>query len=862
MIKNKHYLQITVTLIVGVLFAILLFFSLEKWEKSGDTLTFQHNAQGAVHAVEKQLADLTQGIYSFADFLELIEPISEAKFQQYAARYLSRNSQVELTSWHPYIQAHQRELFEKEQLAGNYILRWQSEGVLGRDIDRGFYFPSLYQASWYNLSKFKGYNLTSDVKFQDDVKKALASAQIVSSNVTSLAGIKPDLIGMLLIVPVYDENARAGVLIQAIDIKAISQLVSNEAKSAGLDVWVYEQEVPEAALPLFAITADDHQQDMIEQAVVEQHPLMWRGEMQVVDKQWRVVIAPSEHQGFEPYKSVAWMGFVFVLVVWAGFCFFWLKRYHYTKELLSSANQHEVANEHLANEIVERLKIEESLVKFAHAFQLSADGINLIDMDGNYTYCNAASENLYGYRSEQMSILHFLDINQDPEVQNLDLLSFVEKQGSWLGQLSQTRADGTIFFASVSLSLIKDDSHKAIGFLEITRDITENTLLQTELQQSRKMEALGTLAGGIAHDFNNILASILGNTEMMVITKVDPVKAENYIANIQESCNRAANLVKQIMTFSRMDSLKLVPIDLINTVKDALNIIRVSIPSSISIVTSIDSHCPPIKGDATQIHQIVMNLCNNAAQAIGDEAGTIAIDLHPVKTMSIDKQHVSIEQVQLTITDTGQGISKEHLERIFDPFYTTKRLGEGTGLGLSVVKSIIESHGGEIQVRSEEQQGASFIIVFPTCEVHTEAIPIEPKIEEVFEHQDIEANQSKHVLIAEDEKHISKLYQEFLQDYGYQTTVCSDGAEALKAFNDPNNSFDLVLTDQAMPHVTGKELSILMLQKQPDLPIIMCTGYSEVISEEVAKDIGIKHYLLKPASLSKLMAMINDLLKD
>lgn len=869
MFKNKNYWLISFIFTIGITFSLVLYFTLDKWERVDRQHAFQTQAQTITYSIETELKHFTTALSSIADFIQLSPNLTREQFRQVSTNHLNRYPGILAFSWNPMV------LNEKR---GDFINRLTRAGFTDADIKRaspngqmiteqqqGYYFPVYYIEPLSRFRPILGFNLTSERIRHQAVKQAFNQKSMTATEKLLLVDQADKVTGVLLVLPIFENTNNAqtsvqrGVLLEAINLdtlfsQSLLEIYQNKFNLLVLDTSsTFEKSV------LYRPTDVDIPDEEIRQLLTNEHAnFVGTRTMNFANKRLKIVVLPKTKIIEFTLFSVAWIAYIGSLIFTFLVCHYWLKRHHSTLEAVVNARRYAIANKKLSDEIIERLKVEKKLVKFAHAFQLSADGINLLTTDGNYTYCNKASIELYGYQPDEMESLHYYDINQASEIQELNLLDLVKRQENWHGTYPQTRKDGTKFPASISLSLIKDETGNEIGVLEITRDMTEVTLIETQLQQAKKMEALGTLAGGIAHDFNNVLASILGNSEMIIMSNIDASKTRGYVGNIQESCARAADLVKQIMTFSRMETMQMTTIDLAKTVNDALILIRASLPANIHISCSIDSHCQPIKGDETQIHQILLNLCANASQAIGEAGGTIAIDLQQEFTLSHDNQKIAKDQVRLSITDTGNGISKDNLSKIFDPFFTTKKVGEGTGLGLAVVNSIIESHEGEVEVKSEPDQGTSFIITFPTCpSKRVDNVAAKP-LSEPEEKRD---PAQKHVLIVEDEPHISKLYREFINEYGYTTTVCEDGKQALDVFN-ADNHIDLVLTDQAMPHVTGKELSIILLKRNPKLPIIMCTGYSEVISEELAQEIGIKHYFLKPVSLTKLMDTIDNLLKE
>ncbi len=376
----------------------------------------------------------------------------------------------------------------------------------------------------------------------------------------------------------------------------------------------------------------------------------------------------------------------------------------------------------------------------------------------------------------------------------------------------------------------------------------EKKKLETFLRQAQKMEAIGTLAGGVAHDFNNILSVIMGYGEMIKDDLENSGVQTLDIDNILNACFRARELVNQILAFSRQAEQELQPVYMNHIIKEALKLLRPSIPSTIEFRKKIDASCGPVMADPTQIHQIVMNLCTNAYQAMKDAGGILEISLAQI---SIDKEEEIIGMdfltgnfVKLTVSDTGLGMTRQVLDRIFDPYFTTKGRGEGTGLGLSVVHGIIKSLGGFIHVYSEEGNGSAFQVYLPMME--HESIP-----EEIQEA--VIPTGRERILIVDDEKNLVELLGRMLSRLGYTVTVMDDSVKAMNEFQSRPGDFDLLITDMAMPKLNGMELSRRILELRPDIPIILCTGYSEIVNEEKASEIGVSQFIMKPI-VKKILA--------
>jgi PAS domain S-box-containing protein len=383
----------------------------------------------------------------------------------------------------------------------------------------------------------------------------------------------------------------------------------------------------------------------------------------------------------------------------------------------------------------------------------------------------------------------------------------------------------------------------------------EKEALEDQMRQMQKMEAIGTLAGGIAHDFNNILQPIMGYANMALKSMNESDSNFKYLSSVLVASRRARELVQQILTFARKSEKEHQPVQVQLIVKEALKLLRSSLPSTIEIRQQIGRSCGMVMADPTTIHQIVMNLTTNAYHAMLETGGLMEVSLKQVQLKMEDIAEENINPgnyVCLGVSDTGIGMSQELMIKIFDPYFTTKDRKKGTGLGLSVVRGIVKNCGGTIRVSSEPGKGSRFDVYLP--ELIEESVAIEPnKIK-----QPITGTES--ILLVDDESSIIELNREMLQELGYQVTDRSSSVEALEVFKSQVDRFDLVITDMTMPNMTGTDLAKQMLAIKPDLPIILCTGFSELINEENARAMGIKKLLMKPASQDQLGQSIREAL--
>jgi signal transduction histidine kinase len=406
----------------------------------------------------------------------------------------------------------------------------------------------------------------------------------------------------------------------------------------------------------------------------------------------------------------------------------------------------------------------------------------------------------------------------------------------------------------VSARFLKIANQETI--LAIIRDITERKQLEEQLQQSQKMEAMGILAGGIAHDFNNILFSILGHSEMLLEKFQENDSTRQDIYQIYSGALRAMELVKQILSFSRRGKKKLALMQLQPIVKDVLKLIRSTIPATISINRHIQSDCGPVKADPTQIHQVIMNLATNAFHAMEKNGGTLTVTLKQVvwkEDGMTPPEMPSGVYACLTIADTGTGMNKTVREKMYDPFFTTKKKGKGTGMGLPVVYGIVKNMNGTIQVDSASGKGSSFHVYLPVAS-NAAADRSEPECDAPI------PGGTEKILLVDDEETVITMEANLLRQLGYDVVSCTSSTEALKIFTRNPNAFDLIITDLAMPVLPGDRLAKELLKLRPDTPILLCTGFSEHLTEEKITAMGIRGFALKPILIRDLAEKIRNIL--
>ncbi|MFP4387624.1 MAG: response regulator [Desulfococcaceae bacterium] len=416
------------------------------------------------------------------------------------------------------------------------------------------------------------------------------------------------------------------------------------------------------------------------------------------------------------------------------------------------------------------------------------------------------------------------------------------------------RFDGEERHIQASAVAIQWEEEPAV--LCFLRDITRRRQLEDHLRQAQKMEAIGTLAGGIAHDFNNILGVIIGYTEMAVESPESADLVAHNMTQVLKASHRAKDLVQQILAFSHKSGTEKKPIILNPVVKEALKLMRASLPKTIEIRDEVSEELMVMMSNPTQIHQVLMNLCTNAAHAMEDAGGTLEIALEPVADSGSDAQSEVGSALaplppgpllRLSVRDTGHGMSPEIRDKIFEPYFTTKEVGKGTGMGLAVVHGIVKSHEGRIRVTSRPGEGACFDILFPRL-METAKVEADPA------ERLPQGNQQ--ILLVDDEITLAQLGKQMLEKLGYRVEVQTNPLEALEGFRTAPDRYDLVITDMAMPRMTGEVLARELMRIRPDLPIIICTGYSERMTASRAREMGVRSLLIKPLAVRDLAGAV------
>ncbi len=509
-------------------------------------------------------------------------------------------------------------------------------------------------------------------------------------------------------------------------------------------------------------------------------------------------------------------------------------------------------------DITTRKLLEQEHSRLIKAIEQTGDSIVITDKDGDILYVNPAFERITGYSKEEVlgKNPRFLKSDHHDRTFYKAIWKTLKGGNVWAGRFINKKKDGTLFEEAATISPILDTEGKINNYVSVKRDITDRVELEKQLREAQKLEAIGTLAGGIAHDFNNILTAIIGFGQIVMHALPEGSALRKNQEEVVLASLRAADLVKLILTFSRRCEQQVQPHSVQLVVKEALNLLRASIPSTIVINQEIDKSCGSVLADPTRIHQVVMNLCTNASHAMREKGGVLSVILKPLVIHTDDVPHIiGLEPgpyVCLEVSDTGHGMESVVADRIFEPYFTTKATGEGTGLGLSLVHGIIKDIGGTITVASKVGEGTTFRIYLPMIESETttrkapadNAIPVG----------------TEHILIVDDDPTIVTLEKLMLESLGYQVSSFNTSTQAWHAFEADPQQFDLVISDVTMPVMNGPQLAHKMFTARPDIPIIFCTGYSDILDEDEAMVLGAKGFIGKPILREKLAKIIRKIL--
>ena len=509
-------------------------------------------------------------------------------------------------------------------------------------------------------------------------------------------------------------------------------------------------------------------------------------------------------------------------------------------------------------DITEQKEAQRELLRLKRAVESAAEVIMVTAPDGTIQYVNPAFTEVTGFTPGEAvgKKPNILKSGKQDRAFYEALWATLLAGETWSGRLVNMKKNGGLYTEEATISPVLDSKSKILNFVAVKRDITEQLDADRRLQQAQKLEALGTLAGGIAHDFNNVLAAIIGYGQMASEEAAEDSEARSDVEHMLAAAQRAKDLVRQILTFSRQGEEQRRPVKIHLIVGEALRLLRPGLPSTIDIREDIDKNCRPVFADPTQIHQVVMNLCTNAYYAMRESGGVLEVSLTEVKVNGSGfRTNLALADgayAKLSITDTGCGMDADTLDRMYDPFFTTKAPGEGTGLGLATVHGIISRQGGAIDVDTRPGAGTRFDIYLPCHEDSAEIDPPRPGTPI--------RGRGETIMVVDDEANLVEMLSRELGRLGYSTVPVVSSLKAIDLFRAHPEIYDMIITDQTMPKVTGEALAREVLRIRPEIPIIMLSGWSKPEVQEEARKLGVRSFISKPFDLGVITHEIRALL--
>ncbi|MBN2808707.1 MAG: PAS domain S-box protein [Deltaproteobacteria bacterium] len=513
-------------------------------------------------------------------------------------------------------------------------------------------------------------------------------------------------------------------------------------------------------------------------------------------------------------------------------------------------------------DVTARRQAFEKMELLQSAVDHASESIVITDHRANIIYVNPAFTAITGYSQNEVVGVNprILQSGQTRSEVYAEMWQTLISRKNWRGHFLNQRKDGSLYEEEVSISPLFDHEQKITHYVAVKRDVSEEALLRRRLQAAQRMEAIGTLASGIAHDFNNILTILVGNLELAMMFELeDDHPAQKGLHKALAAGQRAKELVAQILTFSRRQTDDLLPLKTNPIIKEAVKLISVSTPASIKVELHMLARQDIVLAAPGPIHQIIMNLCSNAVAAMGHQGGRLQIK---VENLELNDSAARCQHglkagnyLVLNVSDTGHGIEQAIADKIFEPYFTTRSAGQGSGLGLATVHGLVRKLSGDIYMTSAVGQGSTFTVLLPTLDYHE-------TIAEALSDLHKLPTGSEHLLLVDDEKDIVEINQKALEKLGYRVTACYDGAAALKMVQYNPKQFDLVLTDMTMPQMTGDRLVRALLELNPEIAIILGTGYADSFDRSQALALGVKEFYHKPLSTDRLVRLVRKVLND
>ena len=870
----KRYFVVLLTTSTGIAVSFILYIMVDSWEQDHQRIEFESSVKGRANAVINSLNGNIEALMFLGDFFNNSTHVTRKEFSDFVKSVLPRFPGIQAFSWNPLVQYYKRDELEslarKEGYENFEFTERAPDNRLVRAAQRQEYVVVYYIDPLETNKSALGFDIASNPTRLKAINKGFRTGKLSTTDRITLVQEAGQQFGILLLFPIYQQGVglkttedryryRKGFVVEVLRIGDVVETALEAFSDEGINLVLYDLAADKDKRFLHyrpSSISGVKEQSTNEEAIHE--GLYWETIFDIADRQWKIVFSSSHSYFTHQHKWHAWVALFSSLTLTFVLAFYLLNKINYTAEIERKVIQEVRTNEQLAREISERELAQMKAARFGHILERSINEIYVFNADNlKFIQVNKGARDNLGYSIEELQRLTPLDLK--PEMTYESFLNLIEplrtaKKDVIIINTMHKRKDGSLYPVEAHIQFVAFESVPV--FVAIVLDVTENRRMEKQLKQAQKMEAIGTLAGGIAHDFNNILSAILGYTELSLSTVKKKSVLYNNLQKVLRAVARAKDMINQILTFSRQTDQDLEPVQVKQIVAETLQFLRASLPTTVRIVQDIQSESL-ILADPTQIHQVLLNLCTNAGHAMEEKGGVLEVKLKDVKfETDFRDEHIELEPgsyVELTISDTGHGMPAYVVDRMFEPFFTTKGIGEGTGMGLSVVHGIVGSYGGVIGAHSDPGEGTTIKVYFPV---------VDRQVESHIQIEEPAATGTERILFVDDVPDLVTIGKQMLESLGYTVTTCTSSLEALKLFKAKPDQFDLVITDMTMPYMPGDILSTELMKVRPEIPVILCTGYSSKISDEKASRIGIKAFAYKPISKQDIAKMVRRVLDE
>ena len=852
-VTGRALVLIAVT-VFGIVASLVVARGLRMREHRAFEAEFEHRAQERALAIQGKLQSYVEHVESIGAVRAVAGPFDRESFRTFTAPVLRDHPGIQALGWDPVIPrdrraAHESEL-QREGSPDYVITERTADGRLVPASERDQYVVVTLVEPLAGNEAALGYDIYSEPVRREALVRARETGRPAITGRVHLVQDTADQFGTLICVPVFDaahpesiERRREDLLGYAVGVLRIGDVVNlalTGLRPTGIHLRITDDSAPEGERLLHRHVSRTAGVDPDDSSRENQRSF----EFPIGGRRWSIHATPTagylaSHDGWTPAIVIAIGLFSTALLVgyirWQG-----------------------VVNRRLQHAIFERDRAEERQASFGRMLDESHDEIYVCDADSlRFLHVNRGARENLGFSMTELREMTPADLTPGMTEQSFSEQLKPLREGVQNRTESTTvhrRKDGSLYDVEVHLQLSTFGPRQT--FVAVAMDCTERNLFEERYRQSQRIEALGTLAGGIAHDFNNILAAIMGHTELSLADETLGTTVRKRLREVLKASERARDVVRQILTFSRRTRIERRPIRLGELVREALQLMRASLPTTVTIHEDISDDAETA-GDSTQIHQVLMNLCTNAAHAMRGRGGLLEIQQDSVELEAAEATRIGDlkpgSYARISVRDSGHGIPAEIRDRIFDPFFTTKGPGEGSGMGLAVAHGIVRSHGGALRVASQPGRGSQFEVYLPRIGIsHVEVVAP----------QRTEPRREASILVVDDEPAITELLQTMLERVGYIVQTRTDSIEALETFRARPDEFDLIITDHTMPKMTGIKLARECRRIAPGVSVILVSGYGDLLDKSEIEDSGVRELLTKPLRSNELTAAVHRALDE